>query len=80
MTDIKLPDGWHTWPTYKDALAITCGEGFVSIDFQKRAFEAGHTRVFTDRSDIYTGRGWKQRLVDDAIKHLELLNDPQNQH
>lgn len=78
MPGIKLPNGWHVWPSGKDAFAITCGEGFVSIDFQKRSFELGHTPVFTDRSDTYTGRGWKQRLVDDAIKHFDEVNDPQN--
>lgn len=59
---------------------LSRGEGYVSVDFKVRDYAIGITSVYTNNCIKYTGRGWKQRLVDDAIKHLEEINDTQNQH
>ena len=69
---VKLPDGWMMYP-WCEVWVLTRGDGCVSVDFKKRSFAPGNASVYTDESDKYTGRGWKQRLVDDAIKYLEAL-------
>ena len=72
MENIKLPYGYLMEDYFgKSSVIITKGDGYVTVDFVRRSFETGIGFVCTDDTDTYTGRGWKQRLVGDAIKYLE---------
>jgi hypothetical protein len=46
-------------------------EGFVSVDFDSRCFRSGicMSGPFM-RHGAYSGKGWRQTLVDDAIEYL----------
>lgn len=49
------------------------GGGFVTVDVKRRIFSIGYGRVprhMGNKTD-YTGMGWLDRLVRDAIDHLE---------
>lgn len=46
--------------------------GWVTVDFERRNFALGIGRLPAGRPQPtgYIGRGWKDRLVADAIAHL----------
>lgn len=50
--------------------------GYVTVDLRRRIFSIG---LGLPRSHItsvgYTGRGWKERLIQDAKNHLERIWD-----
>ena len=48
------------------------GGGFVTVDFEQRIFSCGYGRPRVHAgSKTYTGRGWKDQIIRDAIDHLE---------
>lgn len=50
--------------------------GFVTIDFAKRIFAGGYGRpheLHAKNTRSYSGRGWQQVIVEDAIKWLNLV-------
>lgn len=71
-----LPAGW----TYlvpvgdPDQVVLTSPDrmGSVTVDFKNRGFRGGFCTVgrFADESVTRTGRGWREKLVADAIAHL----------
>ena len=68
-----LPDGW-TSEEWNRCLVITAPDrgGSVTLDFEKRGFRAGvvvHGRLTSQMT--YAGRGWMQRLLDDAVLWLQ---------
>ncbi len=67
---VKLPVGWAMEPWCR-SWVLTRGDGCVSVDFERRSFAPGNSNVYTDERNTRKGRGWKQQLVDDAIKYLE---------
>ena len=77
--DIELPKGCTAEKTHygPDTVAIfLCRHGgktgIVSIDFEQRDFEGGCCSVHRGkRSYDYYGRGWRDRLVADAIAWLK---------
>lgn len=74
MKLVNMPPGWTFSVSCTGAYEITNGEGYVSINFDIRAFAPGMTPVYKhNRKNIYTGLGWRQRLVNDAIACLEGL-------
>lgn len=51
----------------------------ATLDLHDRAFRSGcvtHGRVFRGENVIaYKGRGWQQRLLDDAVAWLEVIEN-----
>jgi len=73
---ISLPDGWTSEPCYgRDAEVITSpSHVFVTVDWSNRGFRSGITTIGTLMgAKKYTGRGWRQQLVDDAVSWLSSL-------
>jgi hypothetical protein len=70
-------EGWeHEWLADRYCVCIMrpreIGGGFVTIDFERRLFSTGYgkPRQGATATD-YAGKGWKDRIVRDAIDHLE---------
>lgn len=48
------------------------GGGFVTVDFQRRVYGTGYGKPHRSASTTdYSGKGWKDRIVRDALNHLE---------
>ncbi|MBA9846780.1 hypothetical protein [Ralstonia pickettii] len=72
----SLPDGWvaEQHPSFPDVAVLTRPNGgFVSIDLQKRIFSLGYCRPHfpMNGAAAYEGRGWKSRIVADAVAWLD---------
>lgn len=72
----SLPDGWH----YEahcfdpDVVHVTwTGDGAVSIHFKRRTIGLGWCIPGPARRDVIrpSGKGWKGKLVMDAVKLLQ---------
>lgn len=84
-TPLRVPDGWklEEMPRDPDHLLITTpspGVYFVTIDLALRGFRTGYSTTgllvgegWNKKRKKYGGRGWKQAVVDDAVKHLQEL-------
>ncbi len=74
-TNPTLPDGW----TYEDIgseriLIENPQRGMVTVDFDRRLFRSGYsTRGPGQTTTKYTGRGWRERLLADAIVWLQAV-------
>lgn len=73
---VPLPEGWQVTTAPAGAVGIEAynaesGEfaGAVSVCEDKRNFELG--LVVVKRRGNYAGRGWRQRLYQDAIEKLK---------
>ena len=70
-------EGWtHEWLQDAECLCFMrpreVGGGFVTVDFERRIFSCGYGKPRDAASDTkYEGRGWKNRIIQDAIAHLE---------
>jgi len=50
------------------------GGGFVTIDFERRIYGCGYGKPRQHAGTrAYTGRGWQDRILRDAIDHLEAI-------
>lgn len=50
------------------------GGGFVTIDFERRVYGTGYGKPRQHAGkEKYTGKGWRDRIVRDAIDHLEAV-------
>lgn len=83
---LRVPDGWildlvsKSWP-HLVLLTAPPPLGMVTIDFRQRGFRGGCTvsghfvgEKVTRRGitrPAYGGRGWRQKIVDDAVAWLE---------
>lgn len=82
---IEVPWGWKTERHYNDRYMVITTHGnnqavMATIDFRERGFRGG--MVFSGRFENeapfpgkrervrYSGRGWEQRIVDDAVAWL----------
>jgi hypothetical protein len=74
-----LPEGWKVERlfTYHQSFVIEAPnkQGFMSIDFNRRAFNTGYGQPHghcgeKNSYDAYKGAGWKKRLITDAVQHL----------
>lgn len=69
--------GWrHEWLADRNCVCIMrpreIGGGFVTVDFESRLFSTGYGKPRHGVTAAeYTGKGWKDRIVRDAISHLE---------
>lgn len=68
---IALPEGWNQFMYGSAVVWEIPTKGAVTIDENKRGFTLGIGGYITSRADIYTGRGWKDRLYADAINALQ---------
>ncbi len=81
-----LPDGWSVeiWARPEEHIATIkrsvpgakFGDGFTTIDFNKRIFGPGYCGPWfalygEKKPHEYTGRGWKKQIVEDACNWLE---------
>ncbi len=73
--NFDIPEGW-TQQTWLTNLVIEWPKhGAMTVDFDSRRFGLGWTSgVYGQpQTDVYHGRGWQQRLVDDAVQHLQKI-------
>jgi hypothetical protein len=75
---ITIPDGWSIQNIAPYGVVISrpveIGGGFATIDVGQRAFTTGMCPVLVHNRIIpseYSGRGWQQKLVDDAVRWLD---------
>jgi len=72
-------EGWHhEWLADRHCVCIVrpreLGGGFVTIDFERRLFTCGYGKPRQGATTTkYGGKGWKDRIVRDAIEHLERI-------
>jgi len=78
-----IPDGWtlEPLPRQPDYALLSTTEPrryMATIDFDHRGFRSGYSTTgryvgeeWNKPRKKYTGRGWKQQLVDDAVAHLQ---------
>jgi hypothetical protein len=68
----QLPDGMH-YEERPDGVYIAWpGHGAMSIDLTRRCFTFGidSGRFLNRQPGAYNGKGWKDRLIDDAVAAL----------
>lgn len=67
-----LPEGWTSEAYRHDCTVIHRKPyGLVTIDWTKRGFRSGVSSTGRLTSTAkYMGRGWRQRLVADAVQSL----------
>lgn len=80
---LSLPIGWSAEPisckaaspnTLFALIRPTPGGGIVTIDFERRIFAGGFgapNRNLVASKKQYKGAGWKESIVQDAIKWLD---------
>jgi hypothetical protein len=77
LTYPEQNEGWkHEWLGDPHCVCIMrpreIGGGFVTVDFERRIFSTGYGKPRQGAmATEYTGKGWKDRIVRDAIDHLE---------
>ena len=87
--NIKAPEEWevHACDSQPGCFALkqTSFGGAVTVNFGRRWWNLGwgystigkQTPGCTSNGKMYTGRGWQQRLVDDAAAALVAAEDHQ---
>ena len=71
-----VPDGWEVTTHGDQYLIIRGPAGFVTVSLVARVFRLGHTATHGPahpRSRPAFGRGWMQKVVDDAVRALKGL-------
>ena len=68
----QLPDDMYYSDRLDGVYIEWPGHGAVSIDLQRRCFTLGFDsgRFLNLQPGAYIGRGWKDRLIDDAVAAL----------
>ena len=72
-------EGWkHEWLADRHCVCVMrpreIGGGVVTIDFDRRIFSTGYGKPRHGATATeYAGRGWKDRIVRDAIDHLQRM-------
>lgn len=79
---VEVPAGW-TAEEVPNAPQVAIGRpselggGFTTIDFERRVFGPGYgghpSNRYIDIPMEYAGRGWKQRIVADAVAWLKVV-------
>lgn len=70
-------EGWqHEWLADRHCVCFIrpreVGGGFVTVDLERRIYSTGYGKPRQGATAMaYTGRGWKDRIIRDAIDHLE---------
>lgn len=85
ITNPTLPAGWTSEDLGSDQLLIVGWTSvdykqFVTVDFRRRGFRGGFsTHGAMHSQSVYTGRGWSQRLVADAVAWLRAITESSTQ-
>jgi hypothetical protein len=81
-----IPEGWTWEPMYEGDKGLvvisnhtTPLNGYVTVSFDRRLFTLGKSEPFRWERFVeglydesrYVGHGWRQRLVDDAVRALK---------
>ena len=81
MKAFQLPEGWtreqmpHS--THCEVMHAPDQAGMVTVDFERREFRLGYSvHGPRDSRYAYIGRGWRDELCSDAIKHLSEMLQP----
>lgn len=75
---VSLPKGWKQKEMVDGTLVVSHPDGGgVTINYTRRGFALGYgTWVKPNHDSGYTGRGWRERLLNDAITALnEIYKD-----
>lgn len=73
LVRLRLPDGWRceTIAGRRGIVVVTCRFGSVTINMERREFCFGFNVLGRPRNPLsYDGRGWRDRLIDDAVASL----------
>ena len=73
--NIALPEGWKAEPVpqYDQYILIHAADsgGCVTVDLKQRVYRLGYVLLGKgENNDVPTGRGWKDKLIGDAVKCL----------
>jgi len=80
--ELRVPEGWtlEALPRDPDHVLLSTpppGSYVVTIDFRLRGFRTGYCttgllvgEAWNTKRKKYGGRGWQQKIVDDAVIHL----------
>jgi hypothetical protein len=80
---LRIPDGWtfEDLPRQPDHMLLSTpspGLYMVTIDFRLRGFRTGYSTTgrlvgeeWNKKRKKYSGRGWRQEIVNDAVAHLQ---------
>lgn len=72
-------EGWKHEFIHNDQCVVIerpreIGGGFVTVDLERRIFACGYGWVSQHAgAQAYSGAGWKNRIIRDAIDHLESM-------
>lgn len=69
---VKVPEAWRAEELREgDYLLISGLDGMVTVDFRHRSYRGGYSTTGpVIAGGTLTGRGWKQKLVDQAVQWL----------
>jgi len=74
---MNLPDGWVAEsPSHMPDCVVLFspgGVGCATIDYGQRIFGFGYGQPRAPKGCYYSGRGWKDRIVADAIRELTAI-------
>ena len=74
---MNLPDGWVAeYPEHMPSCMVLCSPegGFATIDFSRRIYSYGYGFPRREwKGPHYSGRGWKDRIVVDAVRGLSAI-------
>jgi hypothetical protein len=85
LSTLIVPEGWtlETMARQPDHVLLSTPAPFcysVTIDFKLRGFRTGYSSIgrlvgeaWDRKRKKYGGRGWKQEIVNDAVKYLKEL-------
>lgn len=83
LDGVRMPEGWTARRMgrnegYAEITApIEHTSYYVTVDFAARAFRGGLSTHGPSASTlVYTGRGWRQRLIQDAVVWLRVVVTP----
>lgn len=83
LADLRVPEGWtleplERQPDYALLITLLSPRYMATIDFRARGIRSGYSTTgrfvgaeWNKRRKKYSGRGWRQVLVDDAVAHLQ---------
>ncbi len=71
---MTLPEGWTSEVRGDRIIIERPSIAFVTVDIERRGFAGGiRHRAPSLATTEYTGRGWRDRLIADAVKWLGAL-------
>lgn len=75
----RLTDGWKA-EIWTDRIVISNAHGGITIDFERRLYRFGWVISGPGHGAGKHGRGWRERLIDEAIAALRAAQDRRGVH